>query len=81
MQQHRDVLGGTRWLGGVCSMAGSSPPKLMRAQGVPPSSVEMNVSPQQMGALLGNAFTKPVIGRAIDHATAAWPSGLDAEVT
>ena len=51
--------------------------ELMRVQDVPPSSVVMNVSPQQMGALLGNAFTKPVIDRVIDHATAAWSSGLD----
>ena len=51
--------------------------ELMRVQGVPPSSVVMNVSPQQMGGLLGNAFTKPVIDGVIDQATAAWSSGLD----
>ena len=49
--------------------------ELMRVQGVSPSSVVMNVSPQQMGALLGNAFTKPVMDRVIDQAIAAWSSG------
>ena len=51
--------------------------ELMRVQGVAPGSVVMNVSPQQMGALLGNAFTKPVMDRTIDQAIAAWSSGLD----
>ena len=51
--------------------------ELMRVQGVPPDSVVMNVSPQQMGGLLGNAFTKPVMDRTIDQAIAAWSSGLD----
>ena len=49
----------------------------MRVQGVTPGIVGMTVSPQQMGALLGNAFTKPVIDRVIDQATAAWSTGFD----
>ena len=51
--------------------------ELMRVQGVHPDSVVMNVSPHQMGGLLGNAFTKPVMDRTIDQAIAAWSSGLD----
>ena len=49
----------------------------MRGQGVSPGSVVMNVSPQQMGGLLGNAFTKPAIDRTTDQAVEAWPSGLE----
>ena len=54
--------------------------ELMRVQGVSPGSVVMNVSPQQMGGLLGNAFTKPVIDRTIHQAIAAWSSGLDLDM-
>ena len=51
--------------------------ELIRVQGVPPARVVMNVSPNQMGGLLGNAFTKPVIDRVIEQATAAWSTGFD----
>lgn len=48
----------------------------MRVHGPFLGRVVMNVSPQQMECLLGHAFTKPVIDRTIDQATAAWSSGL-----
>ena len=45
--------------------------ELMRLQGFDPDELVVNVSPNQMGGLLGNAYTKTVYGRVLGAAVEA----------